>query len=82
MAVTVTISLDELTDSNLLLSNSDQEPIRKQINFGMRDFKIFEFSQFFTTPSSSSERLDENYVTTANNDYFHIFSETLEILYY
>ena len=41
MAVTVTISLDELTDSNLLLSNSDQEPIRKQINFGMRDFKNF-----------------------------------------
>lgn len=74
MAVTVTISLDELTDSNLLLSNSDQEPIRKQINFGMRDFKNFlNLANFFTTPSSSSERLDENYVTTANNDYFHIF---------
>ena len=41
--------------------------------------KIFEFSQFYNS-SSSSERLDENYVTTANNDYFHIFSETLEIL--
>ena len=54
MAVTVTISLDELTDSNLLLSNSDQEPIRKQINFGMRDFKNFlnlaNFSQLHHHP--------------------------------
>ncbi|CAX42778.1 DNA damage checkpoint protein, putative [Candida dubliniensis CD36] len=74
MAVTVTISLEELTDTNLLSLNSDQEPIRKQINFGMRDFKNFlNLANFFTTPSSFSERFDEDYITTANNDYFHIF---------
>ena len=41
MAVTVTISLEELTDTNLLLLNPNDKPISKMINFGMRDFKNF-----------------------------------------
>ncbi|EMG47165.1 DDC1 DNA damage checkpoint protein 1 [Candida maltosa Xu316] len=74
MAVTVTISLDELTDTNLISLNPEHEPARKVINFGMRDFKNFlNLISFFTASSSYADQFDEDYVTLANNDYFHIF---------
>ncbi|EER33623.1 conserved hypothetical protein [Candida tropicalis MYA-3404] len=74
MAVTVTISLEELTDTNLLSLNPNDKPISKMINFGMRDFKNFlNLVSFFNSSTSYSEQLDEDFITVANNDYFHMF---------
>ncbi|KAI5953483.1 DDC1 [Candida jiufengensis] len=76
MAVTVTISLDELADSNLIVPESQGEPLRKLINFGMRDFKNFlNLVGYFTSSASSyAEQFDEEYVSLGNqNDYFHIY---------
>lgn len=74
MAVQVTISLEELTDTNLLLLNPVDKPIDKLINFGIRDFKNFlNLVSFFNSSSSYSEQFDEDFITIANNDYFHMF---------
>ncbi|CAD1809607.1 Rad9 family protein [Candida parapsilosis] len=72
MAVTVTISLDELADSNLI--HTDEPPLRMLLNFGMRDFKNFlNLAGVFAT-SSTSQQFDEEYANIGNNsDYFHIY---------
>ncbi|KAI5970391.1 DDC1 [Candida margitis] len=72
MAVTVTISLDELADSNLI--NPDEPPMRMLLNFGMRDFKNFlNLAGVFAT-ASAAQQFDEEYANIGNsNDYFHIY---------
>ncbi|RCK57717.1 DNA damage checkpoint protein 1 [Candida viswanathii] len=74
MSVSVTIGLDELTDTNLGQQPTGEKPVTRLINFGMRDFKNFlNLVGFFNSLSSYSEQLDEDFVTVAHNDYFHIF---------
>ncbi|CAK9437991.1 uncharacterized protein LODBEIA_P23620 [Lodderomyces beijingensis] len=86
MAVTVTISLDELADSNLLPTGEgegddeqqqQQEPMRKTINFGMRDFRNFlNLVSFFTSSSATFfvEQFDDDVANLGNpNEYFHMY---------
>ncbi|KAI5960443.1 DDC1 [Candida pseudojiufengensis] len=76
MAVTVTISLDELADSNLIVPESDGGPLRQLVNFGMKDFKNFlNLIGYFTSSASSyAEQFDEEYATLGNQtDYFHVY---------
>jgi len=64
MAVTITINLDELINSNLTSINSSKEPCRKSINFRLKEFK-----NFMNLISNLSETNDE----MGNGDCFEIF---------
>lgn len=72
MAVTITISLDELADSNLI--NPDESPMRMLLNFGMKDFKNFLNLAGVFANSSTTQQFDEEYADIGNHsDYFHIY---------
>ncbi|EGW31509.1 uncharacterized protein SPAPADRAFT_154762 [Spathaspora passalidarum NRRL Y-27907] len=72
MAVTVTISLEDLIDSNLITTGTD--PIKKCINFRLRDFKNFlNLINFFTSSNSQKDQFDENYMTLPSADNFDMF---------
>ncbi|KAG5421452.1 DDC1 [Candida metapsilosis] len=72
MAVTVTIGLDELADSNLL--DSGEPPMRMLLNFGMKDFKNFLNLAGAFANASSTQQFDEEYANIGNHsDYFHIY---------
>ncbi|CAI5758588.1 unnamed protein product [Candida verbasci] len=74
MAVTVTLALEELTDSNLT-SESSESTFHKLINFGMKEFKNFlGLINFINSGNHYSEQFDEEYISIGNtNDYFHIY---------
>lgn len=79
MAVTVTINLEELADSNLVPNDTLDQPepaARALVNFGMRDFRNFLTLVGYFTSSASSyvDQFDEEYANLGNqNDYFHIY---------
>ncbi|KAI5958353.1 DDC1 [Candida theae] len=73
MAVTVTMGLDELADSNLV--NPEDPPMRMLLNFGMKDFKNFlNLAGVFANSSSTPQFDEEEYANLGNHsDYFHIY---------
>ncbi|RLV94166.1 DNA damage checkpoint protein 1 [Spathaspora sp. JA1] len=73
MSVTVTISIDDLINSNLT-SKDGEQPIKKCINFRLRDFKNFlNLTNFFMSSNTTTkDQFDDNNNFSAN-DYFEMY---------
>lgn len=78
MSVTVTLNLDELINTNLI-TEVDQEPLRKAINFRLKDFKNFMNLVTSIGMSTGTELHNDEYsnlnnmISMSNEDYFEIF---------